>query len=134
MQVVGTQIIRWLLPKIALCNVHVLFILWKWTYFHTLIIKNVTEKPNEISIRKNWKVMQIICITHSYGCKQKNHVKAWLEYLLWNTKDSLLGHSNLCFSSFFLQHVLNFLPFFMSNEIILFQILYKHLKYLFFHL
>jgi hypothetical protein len=44
MQIVGTQTIKWLLPKIALCNVHVLFILWKWTYFHTLIIKNVKKK------------------------------------------------------------------------------------------
>jgi hypothetical protein len=83
----------------------------------------------------------------SRHAKQKNHeakdwtkgkncskVKAQLGYPLWNTKDSLLGHPNLPFSSLFLWPISN-LPFiFMSNEIILFQILYRHLEYLLFSL
>ncbi len=80
--------------------------------------------------------------------KQKNHeakdwmkgkncskVKTQLGYPLWNAKDSLLGHPKSPFSSFFLWHVSDF-PFFflMSNEIILFQILFRHLEYLLFSL
>jgi hypothetical protein len=56
--------------------------------------------------------------------KQKNHeakdwmrgkkcskVKAQLGYPLWNIKDSILGHSNSPFSSFFMWHVSHFLFF-----------------------
>jgi hypothetical protein len=61
-------------------------------------------------------------------------VKAWLGYPFWNTKDSLLKHSNLFFSSFFLWFVLGFPLFFMSNNLIFSKILYKHLEYLLFSL
>jgi len=54
----------------------------------------------------------------------------WVSHL--NPKDSLQGLPNSPFSSFFIWLVLCFTIFFMSNEIILFQFLYRPLKYLFF--
>jgi len=62
---------------------------------------------------------------------QSPKVKAWLGYSLWNKKDSFLGLSYSPFFSLFLLPILNFLFCLMSNEIILLQILYKNLEYLF---
>jgi hypothetical protein len=58
-----------------------------------------------------------------------NHIKvqAWLGYHIWtlrtNSKEFQIHHF-----SYDMSYILAF--FLMSNEIILFQILYKHLKYL----
>jgi hypothetical protein len=52
--------------------VHVLFISWKWTYFHILIIKKIKEKNQmKISMIKIERYHKSLCIIYSYGCKQK---------------------------------------------------------------
>ncbi len=67
--------------------------------------------------------------------KKWKRLQAWFAYPFWNTKDSFLGLSNSPFFSFFLWFILDFpFSFLMSNEIVLLQILYKHLKYLIFSL
>ncbi len=84
-----------------------------------------------------WTLMGAIChrFCDTLMCfhlrTQNMRVKAWLWYPLWNKKDSFLGLSHSPFSSLFLWPILNFLFCFMSNEIILLQILYKNLEYLF---
>jgi hypothetical protein len=81
---------------------------------------------------KSYQVSKVIAFDILYSTHL--WVKTQLGYPLWNIEESLLGHSNSPFSSFFLWTISDSPFFLISNEIILFQILYQHLEYLFFSL
>jgi len=96
--------------------------------------KDIQMIINEIHKGWKWRHFLIGTTLGDYIFWFPKRVQTWLGYALWSTKGSLLGLSNSLFFSLFLWLILYFPFFIMSNEIILFKILYQHLNFIYFSL